>query len=284
MVLVFNSRLKELKSAVFIAHLFLFLPIVEAILKGTRKPFIEIFLIIVVCHLVFNFSSINLKKIIITFFAVISLMVISASILYQRESKYITNPNEYYHKILNAKYNDLMPLKTNVKSFFYDNAVSNRIKSLALASLQAGQYVIHGIYEFNHIIDDDIPKSFGKYTFYAPIRFLNKINLIPKIKAENPSPREIVFLTAFGGLFLDFGWGALFYFFLIGAIQKFVYLKSGYSIFYRAILVYFLIINVFLPIFNYIRGAGIYPFLAFGILLFVSYLREKRLHEESFNT
>ena len=284
LIIVISSELRKSKIRLFFAYLLMFFPIIESILKGTRKPFFEIFLILIISYLLFNTFKITFKKILIGFTGLVVLLIISANILYLRESKNVTSSDVYYDKILNARYNDLLPLQDNIKSFFFNKKVPEPIKAFVFINMQTGQYILHGLFEFNHINDTPLPITYGSYTFNVPVKILSKMRILSNIEITNPSPREYVYLTAFGGLFIDFRWLSLLFFLLFGSVQKYFFLLSEKSFIFKPILIYILIINVHLPIINYLKGSGIYPFLAFAFLLATLIIRDKILNEKSFST
>ena len=119
--------------------------------------------------------------------------------------------------------------------------------------------------------------TYGAYTFSPFGKLFNKENV-------NPSPREYVYVTAFGGLYLDFGWFSLIIMLFFGAFQKLVFQKAINSVIWRPVLSYLLIINVFLPVFNYVRGAGVYPLVSFFIILLILKTTLLRSNEKSINT
>ena len=76
-----NKRLKILSFAL------LFLPLVEALLLGSRKPFFDIAIILVFSTLVFTKIKLTKKKIILTLFGAISLFIVTNLLLFKREAK-----------------------------------------------------------------------------------------------------------------------------------------------------------------------------------------------------
>lgn len=259
-------------------------PLVEAIVFGSRKPFFELFLILIISIFYYKKPKINLKTISVVLVSVVALLTISVALLFNRESNRKASQN-VQNEIINGRYNDMLTPKKEVLNYFEDTTVPSISKKYALIILQSGQYITHGFFEFNHIINNpDLEVTKGAYTFYPFIKILNKIGLTKEFKPVNPSPREFVYLTAFGSVFLDFRWFTLLFFFLFGFVQRYVYDKSFSNIIHAPLLIYLAIINVFLPILNYVRGAGIYPIVGFIFLSGAYYYYLKKANEKSTNT
>lgn len=261
-------RKSKAKMTLFVTSLLLSFPFVEALLFGTRKPFFDVVLIIFISLIIFTkikFNAINSIILVVTTFLLIT---ISSSILLKRESSKNTQ-EDVYKVITKARYNDLLQPNNKVIDYINDPSVDVYKKKYALILMQTGQYINHGVFEFNHIIQTKLPVGYGKYTMYPFFKFFKNIVEKKNFENFNPSPREYVYLTAFGSFYLDFRWFTILIFFILGAFQKYVYVKSQNKILYTPLLIYLSIINVFLPIMNYIRGSGLYPFVAFGLLLVI---------------
>ncbi|WP_092465980.1 hypothetical protein [Winogradskyella thalassocola] len=264
--------------------LLLLFPLVEGLLFGSRKPFFEVFLILIISIFYYKKPNINLKSISVVLISAIGLLVISASILFSREESK-EGSVDVRNEIINGKYNDLLKPNDQVLNYFEDESISSAQKDYALIILQSSQYITHGVFEYNHIIDmPDLAVTKGMYTFYPFRKFFNKLGFITEFDNVNPSPRKFVYLTAFGSLYIDFRWFTLLFFFLFGMFQRYVYDKSFSSSIHSPILIYLTIINVFLPILNYMRGAGIYPIVGFLFVLITHYYFLKISNEKSTNT
>lgn len=273
-VIALSTSVKK-KWIIITSYVLLFLPLVEALLKGSRKPFFDIAIILVFSILIFTKIKLTKKKIILFIIGIIALLTITNIILFNRETKEGKNT---YQEILTARYNDLLKPSKNIEYYILNENTPDLNKRTALTLLHVGQYVTHGFFEFNHIVKGEpIPLTYGSYTFSPFGKLFNKGN-------ANPSPREYVYITAFGGLYLDFGWFSLIIMLLFGIFQKFVFQKAINSVIWRPVLSYLLIINVFLLVFNYVRGAGVYPLVGFFILLLILKTLLLRPNEKSINT
>lgn len=278
-VLYFALRKNNKKLLVFVSLILLF-PLLEAVLKGNRKPFVELFLVAAFTLIVYNYKAINLKRVLLLCTMLIGVLLFGTKLLFKREKANLT-----YNYLLESRYNDLLKPKEGVKQFFNTKTTPEAAKFLAFTGLHVGQYFTHGVFEFNHIIDmDSLPKTNGKYTFLSIPKFINKTKLFKKILYPNPSPRAYVYLTTFGGLYIDFRWFSVAIMFVFGMFQKQIFTNSKKSIIWQPLLIYVLIINVFLLVVNYIRGAGIYPFIGFFLLLVCCHLFSKYIYEKSTNS
>lgn len=283
-VLLVKNKLKKTSLISLMSFICLLLPMLEAYIRGSRRPFFEIFLIVVVTLFVFKKTQIKFKRMVVLAVSFILVATMSTSILFKRETFNDKIDHTFYELILRSKYNDILKPKEHVHTFFKRNDVSGTIKFYALTGLHIGQYITHGVFEFNHIIDKNTQTTYGGYTFVSVIKFINKLNIVSPIKQINPSPRKIVYLTAFGSLYLDFKWLTIPFLFCFGIVQRYIFEKNKSTFIYTPIFIYCLIINVFLLMLNYIKGAGIYPFVAFFILLITLKITRNLFHEKSPST
>lgn len=263
----------------------LLLPFIEGAALGSRKPFFDVLLVVVASLMLWRGNKLlSLKALGFILISILLTLVISATILFKRESPTIDNKTMFFNQILEAKYNDMLQPKEWIVSLIQNRDNNEYLRMGVLTSLQTGQYIAHGIFEFNHIIDKEVNTSFGAYTFYPILKLIRVMGGQSNFEPQNESPRRIVYLTAFGGFFLDFKWLSVLVFFVLGIIQKVVFNKSKRDSLYLPLVVYFLIINVFLPIFHYIRGAGVYPLFGFAIIATIILILENRLNEKSTST
>lgn len=284
-VLVVSSKLKQKSSIVYASYIVLLFPFVEALLRGTRKPFFEVFVIILFALIIFQRNKINIKKITIIVFSFLFLMTVSMMILMQRENKLPKQKDLFYTKLLESRYNEILAPDDNVIAFFENTNTPNTIKFYAMTALHTGQYITHGLFEFNHIVGyKDLPITYGKYTFMTIPKFINKTGLFNPVEITNPSPRQHVYLSFFGDLYIDFRWGLIPFMFLFGIAQKYTFQKARYNSIYNPIVIYFLIINVFLLTINYINGAGVYPFVGFCLAMLIVKFLQRIINEKSIST
>ncbi len=106
--------------------------------------------------------------------------------------------------------------------------------------------------------------------------FRTNINL--KEIQQSP-PRTGVYTTFFGPIFIDFGWFSLVFIFFFGVFQKLIHNKILQGRFqFTPLLFYLLIINFFMPVFNFINGAqGLYNLISFGFFAIIYILLTGKL-------
>ena len=272
-VIVRMIKKNHSKYIVILSYLAMFLPVIEAVLKGNRKPFFEIFVIFLVT--IFLTEKIRKRHLIKFLGGFIALLMISMAILFKREK---LSTDQQKTLLIEAKYNDLLPPNKKAVAYLTEEENSFKLKLLLLTSLHIGQYYTHGVFEFNNFIrKKNIDVTYGKYTFNTIPKLINKTKLFDPIKSVNPSPREFVYITTFGGFYLDFRWFSVVLMFLFGIFQKYVFEKSKVDFFWTPVMLYVLIINLFLIVINYIRGAGIYPFVSILLLLAMIQIFRKRI-------
>jgi hypothetical protein len=278
-------KVKNKKNLLLAAYILLAFPIVEAFVFGTRKQLVELFLIIIITLSVSNKFTLNFKQVFAVSLSSIFLLTISAYILYDRERKISPQGENFYNEILSSRYNDKVKPKGYVIDFFNSPDNPYIFKHYILSILQFGQYYVHGLFEFDHIISMKKPEiSYGKHTFYTIPKFYNNLGLFKNVDLRNYTPREYVYITFFGGIYLDFRWLGLIFFSLFGLVQKYVYQKSKSNIIYYPLWIYLLMINVFLLSFNFLRGSGLYPFFGFLIFFALFQIFQYFVNEKSFNT
>lgn len=250
-----------------LSGLLMFLPVIEAVLRGNRKPFFEIFLIIIIGFIASGKLKIGMKQITISIIALLGLMIISMIMVFDRES---LGQNQEQFKLIEARYGEILQMKPEMKEYILDENVNRNTRMALLSGMHFGQYTTHGVFEFNHIIkNENLPVTYGAYSFNIVPKIWNKLQITEKIPLTNPSPRKYVYLTTFGGFYIDFRWFSLIIMFSLGIAQKYCFIRSGENVLYQPIVTYFILLNFTFIILNYIRGAGTYPIVSILLLLFL---------------
>lgn len=275
-ILIFTKE-KQKTFLSLMCYLMLFLPVIEALLRGTRKPFFELFLILMLSFIVSRKIKINNVKILGFLLALGLLLLISNRVLYARQSP-IYGTKDFYAEILKARYNEFLPPKEYTVKYMTDREASELGKQSLLTFVHIGQYITHGFYELNYIMEfDNLPITYGGYTFNSFRKFFG-------LPYKNPSPREYMYLTAFGDFYLDFRWLTIVVMFLFGIFQKYVFTMAKQSLIWLPLMIYILVTNLFLLILNYLSGAGIYPFIGFILALIMLNLPILKLYEKGLST
>ncbi|APY08491.1 hypothetical protein BWZ20_09345 [Winogradskyella sp. J14-2] len=297
-IFILASILKSLYFFPFVIHLklgfkkriasvaaiiILFFPLVEALLYGTRKPYFEIAIIIFISLLLFRKIKLKIFNIFAFLTILFLLMTVSYKVMLKRETER-SSKEDIYKVITTSRYNDLLKPNKEVIGYLNNPNVNVNKKNYTLILLQTGQYINHGVFEFNHILNTNLPTTYGQYTLYPFFKFFAKTITKNNYENFNPSPRKYVYLSAFGSFYIDFKWASIIIFFLLGIIQKYFHKNYKGSLIHSPMVIYLAIINIFLPILNYLRGAGIYPLIGFSVILIFCHFFIKRINEKSTDT
>ena len=156
------------------------------------------------------------------------------------------------------------------------------MQAFRLGLMNFGQYYLHGVFEFGYLYNN-YKKNYwyGGYTFNIFAKFINimfRTNINLKEIQQSP-PRNGVYTTFFGPIFIDFGWFSLVFIFFFGVFQKLIHNKILQGRFqFTPLLFYLLIINFFMPVFNFINGAqGLYNLISFGFFAIIYILLTGKL-------
>ncbi len=257
--------------------LLILLSSLEILLVGTRKPVFHLVLLLLFA----TFYSYNIKELLTkkNFFIggiiIVLLGVFSYSVLSRRMTEN-TGSNLGILKVIDSRYNDFVKINKEKVEELYNNPSSNTLKT-ELLLIHTGQYIVHGVYELNYIIQNDFPKANGQYSFNPIFKFFNRIKAIDvdNSQLKKSHPRDYVYLTFFGSLFVDFGWLSLLLVFIFGVFQRFIFQISDVNIVAKLLWIVILTLNIAIPIFNLAAGSGLYILLCLNLLLFFSLMSPK---------
>ena len=266
------------KKIFFLCLLLFLIPIIEGALRGSRRLIFEPIGILITIICIYNFSTLLTKKtVLITVSGVIFAVFISNFILKERIQE--NQEKEFLEKIYTAPYNDLLPLKLETKESLTQNK-NPWIGKTSFILLHAGQYILHGVYEFDHLQKTAPFKRKGMYNGFIVVKLLNKLNItnIPLDSLTNPTGR-VTYITFFGGLFLDFGWFSLFVMLFFGAIQKFIFHYSRLNHYLKPLLIPIVFSNVFLLVFNFLRAGMFVSIFIYLLTIFLFYFTKKSLQK-----
>lgn len=250
---------------------------IEILLVGTRKPMFYLVLVLfITIGYSYSFKLIMVKKnVFLGAITVILLGLFSYTVLNKRMIEN-TGSQQGVLKVIESRYNDFVKISPDKIEAFYNNPSANSVKT-ELLLIHTGQYIVHGVYELDYIIKNNFPSANGVYCFNPVYKFFNRIGITSTNKKQllKSHPREYVYLTFFGALFVDFGWLALLAIFLFGLFQGVIYQMSDNHILAKLLWMILLTINIAIPIFNLTAGTGVY-LLVYMSLLVVLTLKAKR--------
>ena len=271
------------KMRLFAICLFLFFASsYEYITLSSRSGLFLIILFLITYLFYFKKIKINLTKIFLSVFFIGAFGVFMTNIFINRtEEVHGSKEIAIKHILTKAGFNYTIEPKKEVITNVIETD-NDIYKALQLGYVNFSQYYIHGFFEFGYLYNNyEEEHHYGAYSFHIFAKFFKTIfrtdmNLD---KVQKSPPRIGVYTTFFGPIFIDFGWGAVVFMFLLGLFQKLIFNASMKGKFYYLPLVFYAsIVTFFMPVVNFITTAqGIYIITAFCIFIFVYSILNKDL-------
>ncbi|MEO1032361.1 MAG: O-antigen polymerase [Bacteroidota bacterium] len=240
----------------------------EFIVLGSRSG---LFILLILFGLyLFFFKRIKLtpSKLVIIGVILFSLGTYSINLFIKRTTDFTKSDEKSVRHILTrANYNFTIEPTEKTKNAIIESK-NGIYRSSYLGLTNFVQYYLHGMYEFGYLYDNyDSGHHYGAFTFNIFAKFSNIIlrTNFDLEKIQKSPPRTGIYTTFFGPIFVDFGWISLIFMFFFGVFQKAIYNRALMGrIQYIPLLFYFLIINFFFPVINFLNGAqGLYTISAF---------------------
>ncbi|QMU66464.1 MAG: O-antigen polysaccharide polymerase Wzy [Flavobacteriaceae bacterium] len=270
---------KNNKKLLLICLLLFLIPVTEGFLRGSRRLILEPVLILGISIIVQNKRfKIDIKRVLLLISIAVFLIFGSQYILKERISE---KSVKYYKRVIKAPYNDLLPLNDKTKNYLSSDT-DNRIKDGLLFYCHVGQYITHGVFEFDHVIRQKPTHTakYGLYNLYIIVKMFNKLGVsnIPLNTLKNPTKRE-TYITFFGGLYVDFKWLSLGIMFLFGVIQKAVFSEEISNPYLKPVVVMFILCNIMLLVFNFLRAQIFITLLVYllAMIFFKVYLLARKM-------
>ena len=270
-----NLLVKILVYLVFFGHFF------DALLIGSRS---SIFVTVVFFTLFVFFF----KKFVLTIRKTLILITISLSFLFLmnyiflERTKLFAGDKAIEVVLSQSNFNYTLTSNKNFKENF--NSLNPFLQTTAFTYITTIQYFTHGMIEFSYLYDNFTKNhALGQYTFDVYFRFLSKFTgeTLNKEELENLPPRDGVYTTFFGPVFIDFGWFTILFMFFFGRFTYIIFEKAKQGSDWSTLMYFFLfIILMFSPVFNFINGAG-GIFIFTNILLF-HIITKKFYHEKTY--
>lgn len=270
-------KLKSNNKLLFFTSLFLFFsPSFDFLMMGSRSGLFVILLLFGLFLFYFKKLKVTLGRLLIVLFVLFAVGIYSIRLFIERTKDFAkTDEVAIEHMLERSSYNFTITPSEETK----DNIIRSKNKTVQaarLATVNFAQYYLHGVYEFGYLYNKyDGNHYYGAYTFNVFVKFINIVfrTNIDLQKIQKAPPRIGIYTTFYGPIFIDFGWFSLVFMFFFGAVQKTIYnfVMMG-RIQFIPLLFYLLIINFFMPVFNFINGAqGLYTLVAF-ILFAIIYI------------
>lgn len=267
----YTSKLKS-KWLLITAVFLFFSSSTEFLILGSRSGLFVLLVIFGMYLFYFKKLKITLGRVLILGAVLGALAIYSVNLFIERTNDFTEDRRvSVRHILTKANYNFTLEPKSSTRTDII-NTNNETLQVVKLGLVNFAQYYLHGIYEFGYLYNNyEGNHHYGGYTFNIIAKFINiafrtDINLT---KIQNSPPRTGVYTTFFGPIYLDFAWFSVVFMFFFGVCQKLVYNQVLLGrIQFIPILFYFLILNFFMLVFNFINGAqGLYTITSF--LLFV---------------
>lgn len=270
LIILKNKNKRRYAIALFLIVLSAF----QTFLLGTRKPFFYLIILIIITLFYFNKKLFKFSKhtVLYGILTLVILCVFSFFILNKRVVENNFNNKEAFVNVLDSRYNDFVKTKSSLENQLKSDPNSFKTKS-QIMFIHTGQYVVHGFYELNYIVNNNFPKAKGVYSFNPLYKLTNRLSLTNiKLTTFKSHPRRYVYTSFYGSLYIDFGWFSLIPLFIFGVFQRWVFSKISQHPIACVFFVFLLSVNLVMPIFNIMSGSGLYLFLSLLIMLLHSVL------------
>lgn len=264
--LIYQLQLENKKKIKLLSFIILVIPAIIHLLLGSRSGIVVILLFLLLCLFYFKKIKLTLVKIIVLVTIGLLFFMVMTHIFVKRTEEF--TPKPYEHIIHNSGVTFTLKASPSLAASILDSE-SVVSQYFYLSYLNFTQYYLHGVYEFFYLYENfKSDNANGKYTFFVYYKLLNKIIINNSDITEeiiSLPPRKGIYTTFLGPIFIDFGWLSLLFMFLFGVVQTKVYLhvkKNKLQLI--PLYFYFIIINLFIPVFNFINGAqGLYLITSF---------------------
>ena len=254
----------------------------EFIMLGSRAGLFVMILLLIIYLRYFKKLKISLTRVFVVSLIMIFVMIFSVQLFIERTKDFAkTDKVAVEHILTRSGYNFTVEPTKEAKHKII-NTKNKTVQAFRLGLMNFGQYYLHGVFEFGYLYNN-YKKNYwyGGYTFNIFAKFINivfRTNINLKEIQQSP-PRTGVYTTFFGPIFIDFGWFSLVFIFFFGVFQKLIHNKILQGRFqFTPLLFYLLIINFFMPVFNFINGAqGLYNLISFGFFAIIYILLTGKL-------
>lgn len=270
-VLMMVSKNKWVKLACIIIYILALVPFVAL---GSRSG---IFIFGVNLFAYFFLFNKNAKKVIIAGLVLLPFLSFLSTKHFVSRTRQ-EKPAPIHHIVNHAGINFTVKADEKTRESIEDEE-NETLQIIKLSRLTITQYYVHGVFEFSYLVNSpDIEYQFGKLTFNPFYKFFRKLQGKPNIDFMEVYPRPGVYTSVLGAIYLDFGYFSFLFVFLFGFLQYLVYrnTKNG-KIEYLPLHIYFCVITIFAPVFNFISGAqGMYIITTLVLFIFAYRMISKR--------
>lgn len=258
-------KLKQKKLIIILVFILFFFQVFDALLLGARSVIFILGMMLLLYLFYFKKLQLTFRKIILLITGVLG-FVLFMNYLFLERTKLFAGDKAYDIALNYSNFNYTLTASDEFKRDF--DQKSELGKTISFSFITTSQYFLHGMFEYGYLYENfDSEHAYGSYTFIVYKRFLDKLigSKTDIFAIQDLAPRQGVYTTFYGPLYLDFGWFMLIFMFFFGRYTSSIYEKAK-NMDNSAILVYFyiFIVLLFSPVFNFVSGAG-------GIFLFTSF-------------
>ena len=267
--LFFKYKINTNKIIRVIILIMPFIQVLDALAIGSRSSILVTILFVVLFLLILNKLKLTFKKGVLYFSLFVGLLFFLQNIFIKRTSDFIDESVLKEHALELSGFNYM--LHTNKE--FNDYTINNNsyIGNILFTYTLTTKYYLHGMLELNHLINNfNNDHTYGGYTFVLYKRILYKII---GGEADNSTygtimPRNGIFTSFLGPIFVDFGWFSPIFLLLFGVYSKKIHNRLISNDDSAVLLyVYLSVVILFFPVFNFINGAnGLYIFTSFLLI------------------
>ncbi|MFY0603975.1 MAG: oligosaccharide repeat unit polymerase [Flavobacteriaceae bacterium] len=267
--------LKSKNKLLFGISIFLFFsPSFDFLMMGSRSGIFVILILFGLIMFYFKKIKITFGRILLVSVLLFFVAIYSTQLFIERTKDFaITDKDAIEHILKRSNYNfTITPTDATKKKII--GSKNKTVQASRLTVINFAQYYLHGVYEFGYLYNNyEKDHHYGAYTFNIFAKFINIVfrTNIDLNKIQKAPVRPGVYTTFYGPIFIDFGWFSLVFMFFFGAFQKTIYntvLRGRFQ--FVPLLLYFIIINFFMPVFNFINGAlGLYTITSFVLFALI---------------
>tara|TARA_B100000767_G_C19771713_1_gene540397 strand:- start:2958 stop:4199 length:1242 start_codon:yes stop_codon:yes gene_type:complete len=272
--LFYKYKIKLTKIMKIIVLAMPFLQVIDSIAIGSRSALLVTVIFILLILLILNKIKFSFKKNIIYFSMFLSLLFFMQYIFIERTREFIDESDIKSFPMEESVFN--FTLKTNDEFQNYVKENNNIISNLLFSYTLSAKYYLHGMFELNYLINNFKHEHlYGEFTFSLYKRIFYKAIGRKYNTHYNIMPRNGIFTTFLGPIFIDFAWFSPLFLFILGGYCKRVHNRLILNDDSSAMLyIYLASVILFFPVFNFISGVGgLYIFTSFLSINFITKLK-----------
>ncbi|MRI34293.1 hypothetical protein EOPP23_14985 [Endozoicomonas sp. OPT23] len=261
------KKMNESKFLAFLSIIFgLYLPLVN--LTVGSRIYLFIYFAILMMTLMYH-NKVKLKSLIKpVFLLVFSIVILISGVIFSIRIEEVGFAIE--DSIFISGYSRFAVPEFDFFEYFKNN---DFLFSLYVFLINFIQYITHGIYELAYLLDYGFQDfQYGNYTFFVFYKVISYFSGLPFDPGTLlVAPRNGIYTTFLGPLFIDFGYFLVIFCSMFGFFMQTIFSKAQANSVYCPLYFYLSLLLFFSPIINLIfSGQGSYIFIATLIYIFIS--------------